>query len=95
MAKRAKRPQIFDQEAFENSLREQGCTESFVSPITSDFKLFVPLALRYLGEDNLFQIVNNARSELKLGEQDPAWREAVKFIVGWAEEQIEEYKAQK
>lgn len=91
----AKRPQIFDQTAFEESLRRQGCTESFVSPITSDFKLFVPIALRYLGEDKLFEVVNRARSELKLGEQDPAWREAVKYIVGWAEEQIEEYKAQK
>jgi len=91
----AKRPQVFDQISFEESLRRQGCTESFVSPITSDFKLFVPIALRYLGKDKLFEIVNRARPELKLGEQDPAWREAVKYIVGWAEEQIEEYKAQK
>jgi hypothetical protein len=91
----AKRPQIFDQEVFQESLRRQGCTESFVSPITSDFKLFVPIALRYLGEDKLFEIVNRARPELKLGEQELAWREAVKYIVGWAEEQLEEYKAQK
>jgi hypothetical protein len=91
----AKRPQVFDKSAFEESLRRQGCVESFVGPITSDFKLFVPIALRYLGEDKLFEIVNNARSELKLGEQEPAWREAVKYIVGWAEEQLEEYKAQK
>jgi len=95
MAKRAKRPQIFDQAAFEESLRRQGCVESFVGPTTSDFKLFVPIALRYLGEDKLFEIVDRTRSELKLGEQEPAWREAVKYIVGWAEEQIEEYKAQK
>lgn len=91
----AKRPQIFDQIAFEESLRQQGCTESFVKPITSDFRLFVPIVLRNLGEEKLFQIVNSARDELKLGEQDPAWREAVKYIVGWAEEQLEEYKAQK
>jgi len=91
----AKRPQVFDQAAFEVSLRRQGCVESFVSPITSDFKLFVPVVLRYLGEDKLFEIVNRARSELKLGDQEPAWREAAKYIVGWAEEQIEEYKAQK
>lgn len=91
----AKRPQIFDQEVFEESLRRQGCTESFVKPITSDFRLFVPIVLRYLGEDRLFQIVNSARDGLKLREQDLAWREAVKYIVGWAEEQLEEYKAQK
>ena len=91
----AKRPQIFDQVAFEESLRRQGCVESFVKPITSDFRLFVPIVLRYLGEEKLFQIVNSARDELKLREQDPAWREAVKYIVGWAEEQLEDYKAQK
>jgi len=91
----AKRPQVFDQEAFEESLRRQGCTESFVKPITSDFRLFVPIVLRYLGEDKLFQIVNSTRDELRLSEQDPAWHEAVKYIVGWAEEQLEEYKAQK
>jgi hypothetical protein len=91
----AKRPQIFDQTAFEESLRLQGCAESFISPITSDFRLFVPIVLRYLGEDKLFQIVNSARDELKLREQDPAWRETAKYIVGWAEEQIENYKEQK
>ena len=91
----AKRPQIFDQEAFEESLRRQGCTESFIKPITSDFRLFVPIVLRYLGEDKLFQVVNSTRNELKLREQDPAWREAAKYIVRWAEEQIEEYKAHK
>jgi hypothetical protein len=48
-----------------------------------------------LGENKLFQIVNSARDELKLRGQDPAWREAVKYIVDWAEEQLEEYKAQK
>ena len=91
----ARRPQIFDRNAFEESLRQQGCTESFVKPITSDFRLFVPIVLRYLGEDKLFQIVNSARDELKLREQDPAWREAVKYIVGWAEDQLEMYKVQK
>ncbi len=91
----AKRPQVFDQAAFQESLRRQGCVESFVSPITSDFKLFVPIALRNLGEKRLFEIVNQARSELGLGEQDIAWREAAKYIVGWAEEQVDEYKQQK
>jgi hypothetical protein len=91
----AKRPQVFDQQAFEESLRRQGCSESFVKPITSDFRLFVPIVLRHLGEEKLFEIVNSARDEMKLGEQSPAWHEAVKYIVGWAEERIEGYKAQK
>lgn len=91
----AKRPRIFDQEAFKESLQRQGCTESMIDPIATDFKLFVPIALRYLGGEKLFQIMNESRSELALGEQDVFWREAAKYIVGWAEEQLEEYKAQK
>jgi len=93
--KMAKRPQIFDKNAFEESLRRQGCTESMVYPIAIDFKLFVPVALRYLGEEKIFQIMRDSRIELMLEEQDAFWREAAKYIVGWAEEQLEEYKAQK
>jgi hypothetical protein len=91
----AKRPQVFDQAAFEESLRQQGCKESLINPIATDFKLFVPIALRHLGEEKLVQIMNGARSELKLGEQTAFWREAAKYIVGWAEEQIENYNEQK
>lgn len=91
----AKRPQIFDQTAFEESLRQRGCGEIFVGPITSDFRLFVPIALRHLGEEKLFEIMVSAREELKLREQEAAWRESAKYIVGWAEEQIKYYKEQK
>jgi len=91
----AKRPDVFNQEAFQASLRQQGCAESFVSPITSDFRLLVPLTLRALGEEKLLALLNEVRDELKLGEQKAAWREAVKYSVGWAEEQIQAYKAQK
>lgn len=91
----AKRPPLFDQNAFQESLRRQGCPESFISPITSDFRLFVPLALRELGEDKLLQIAENARNELGLGEQKAAWEVAAKYIVGWAEGSIEKYKSQK
>jgi hypothetical protein len=91
----AKRPQIFDQSAFEESLRSQGCAESFVGPITSDFKLFVPIVLRQLGKDRLFDMVNAARQEFRLGEQSPAWQEAAKYIVGWAEGVLDEYRVQK
>lgn len=91
----AHRPNVFSQEEFQASLRRQGCSESFVAPITSDFRLFVPLLIREIGEEKLFAMVERARGELKLGDQQPAWHEAVKYIVGWAEEQINEYKAQK
>jgi len=57
--------------------------------------LFVPLLIREIGEEKLFAIVERARNELKLGDQQPAWREAAKYILGWAEEQINEYKSQR
>ena len=91
----AHRPDVFDQQAFEKALLRLGCTPNFVKPITSDFRLFVPVVLRSLGEDNLFNMVDKARDELKLGHQEPAWREACKYIVAWAEEEVEKYKAQK
>lgn len=87
-----RRPNLFSQEEFQASLRRQGCAESFVSPITSDFRLFVPLLIREIGKDKLFSIVDQARDELKLGEQEAAWHVAAKYIVGWAEEQIDQYK---
>jgi hypothetical protein len=95
VAKSARRPDLFDRAALEQSLRDQGCAESFISPTVSDFKLFVPLVFRELGEDKIFEIVENARAELGLGEQAAAWQHAIKYIVGWAEEAIEKYKAQR
>ena len=91
----AHRPNIFSQQAFEESLLRLGCSESFIKPITSNFRLFVPIVLGELGEDKLFAIVDNSRAELKLRDQEPAWREACKYIVAWAEEEIENYISQK
>lgn len=90
-----KRPNVFDQEGFQASLRHQGCPESFISPITSDFRLFVPLVIRHLGDNGMFEIVENARAELNLGPQESVWRVACKYIAGWAEEQVDQYKTQK
>ena len=89
----AERPAVFDQAAFQSSLRRQQCPESFVAPITSDFRLFVPLVLADLGQERLFAIVEAARPEYGLGEQEAAWRVACKHIVGWAEECLADYKS--
>ncbi len=67
----------------------------YVKPITSDYRLFVPIVFRSLGEEKLFDMVDKARGELKLGEQEAAWMEACKYIVAWAEEEIDKYIAQK
>ncbi len=91
----AHRPDVFDKEEFQASLRRQGCTESFVSPVTSDFRLFVPLLIREIGETKFFEIVDRCRDELGLGEQQAAWHVAVRYIVGWAEEEVNDYKARR
>jgi hypothetical protein len=53
----------------------------------------VPLILSKLGEGGLFNMVSEARHEFGLGEQDPAWQTAARYIVGWADEALNEYKA--
>lgn len=90
---RAPRPDVFDKNEFQDSLRRQGCADSFVGPTTSDFRLFVPLILSKLGEQGVFRLVNDAREEFGLGQQDPAWQTAARYIVGWADESLEAYKA--
>jgi hypothetical protein len=57
----AKRPNVFDQAYFERRLLELGCTESFVKPIVSDYRLFVPLVFKFLGEDRLLQVVDRVQ----------------------------------
>ena len=87
-----RRPNPFDLDAFQNSLREQGCAESFVAPVTSDFRLFVPVILEALGPERIVEMVNAARPKLGLGEQTSAWRTAAKYIYGWAEESLARYQ---
>ena len=58
-----RRPNVFDRGALEESLRKQGCAQSFISPAISDFRLFVPLVLRHLGEQQLLEIVEEARCQ--------------------------------
>jgi hypothetical protein len=91
----ARRPDVFNQKEFEDYLRRQGTPESMVGPIVSDYRLFVPLALRELGPDGLYALAEGHRAELKLGPQQEFWREVAKYAVGWADEQIEAYKAHK
>lgn len=91
----AHRPDVFNQKAFEEALSLHGCPETFIQPTVSGYKLFVPLLIRELGEDKMLEIVENNREELLLGDAKAAWQTSIKYIVAWAEEQIETYKAQK
>lgn len=88
------RPNVFDRGALEQSLRLQGCAESFIPPTISDFRLFVPLVFRHLGEEQLLAIVEGAGEELGLRPQHGAWQAAAKYIVGWAEGELADYVQQ-
>ena len=87
----ARRPDIFDRDRFEEGLRAAGCPDAYAG----DFKLFVPLLLRELGEDEVLKIVNAPRLELGLKEQDTYWKDGARYFVAWARNAIEEYKASK
>ena len=88
------RPDVFNREAFEQSLLRQGCPEEYVQPTVSNFKLFVPLLFDYFGEQGAFQILSDAGAELGLGKQEAVWRISIHYIVGWANQVLDEYKSQ-
>ncbi|MBN1202625.1 MAG: hypothetical protein JXJ20_12305 [Anaerolineae bacterium] len=90
-----RRPDPFNKHTLEKNLLEQGCPESCLSSTISNYRLFVPLLFAELGEERVFQLLNNARADLGLGEQESAWRSSVKHIVTWAEDAIEQYKARR
>ena len=81
-----RRPDLFNQARLEEVLREQGCPESFISTAVSNFRLFVPLLFAQLGEDRVFDV---------LYEQKSAWRSSAKYLVAWAESELEQYKARR
>lgn len=90
-----RRPDLFNQENLEQVLREQGCPESFVSTAVSNFRLFVPLLFAELGEDRVFDVLYAAHQDLGLGEQKSAWRSSAKYLVAWAERELELYKVRR
>lgn len=87
-----RRPDPFNQAALEATLLELGCPESFISTTISNYRLFVPLLFAELGEARVFELLDGARAEFGLGEQETAWRSTVKYIVAWADEVIHDYK---
>ena len=87
-----RRPDIFDQARLEEVLRQQGCPESFISTAVSNFRLFVPLLFARLGEDRVFYLLYDAHADLGLGEQKSAWRSSAKYLVAWAEHELEQYR---
>ncbi|HMM27054.1 MAG: hypothetical protein AAGU78_16005 [Chloroflexota bacterium] len=90
-----RRPDLFNQANLEQVLREQGCPESFISTAVSNFRLFVPLLFAQLGEDRVFDLLYAAHGDLGLGQQKSAWRSSAKYLVAWAERELELYKTRR
>ncbi len=90
-----RRPDLFNQANLEQVLREQGCPESFISTAVSNFRLFVPLLFTQLGEGRVFDLLYAAHGDLGLGQQKSAWRSSAKYLVAWAERELELYKTRR
>ncbi len=90
--RRKTRPDVFNRQKFEDSLRRQHVSESLISPIVSDFRILMPLLLQDVGEEEFFTRVEKYRERLQLGPQKELWQRAIKHIVEWAKEQITDYQ---
>lgn len=90
-----RRPNPFDQTSLEDALRASGCPESFIASTISNYRLFVPLLLARLGEERIYELVSEARQEFGLGQQETAWRSSIRYLTGWAEHVLADYKARR
>ncbi|GAC1566155.1 MAG: hypothetical protein NVS3B14_06650 [Ktedonobacteraceae bacterium] len=91
----AKRPEMLSEEVFRESLRQQGCHPKYIDAYVGDCKLLVPLLIREVDEDKFLDLANRCRAELGLKPIDTYWPQSVRYIVSWATEAIEKYKASK
>jgi hypothetical protein len=91
----ARRPDLFDKARVRDGIIKAGCPEAYADAYLGDLKLFVPLLLRELGEDEVLNLVNATRAELGLKAEDTYWKDAAKYFVKWATESLEAYKASK
>lgn len=91
----SRRPDPFNQSALEEALRALGCPDSFIASTVSNYRLFVPLLFARLDEETIMRAVCEARYELGLGEQQSAWRSALRYLSDWAEQELDAYKVRR
>ena len=91
----ARRPEIFDEERLRDSFRAHGCREDFIGPLISDVKLIIPLLCRNLKQEEVLAAVIKSEQELSLEGQEFFWKLAIKYLIAWATDEIEEYKRRK
>jgi site-specific recombinase XerC len=82
---------LFNRQAFEESLSHQGVPAQALSSLISDFRLFVPLLIKAIGEEQFLEIVAKSSADLRLSSQPESWRATIKYLVEWAQEEIRLY----
>lgn len=80
----ARRPDFFDREKLEAALREQGCSESWVDTVVSNFRLILPVLLKELGADGITDTMMREQSTYGRHSPDDVWRNIAKPLVSWA-----------
>ena len=83
---------LFNRQAFEASLRRLGVPDQALSPLINDFRLFVPLLIKALGEQQFLEIVARSSADLRLNAQPESWETTIKYLVQWAREEIRLYE---
>ena len=91
----ARRPDLFDKARVREGIVRAGCPEAYADAYLGDLKLFVPLLFRELGAERVLEIVNGARRELGLKDEDTYWKDGAKYFTKWAADAIDAYKASK
>lgn len=84
----AQRPDFFDREKLEQILREQGCSESWVDTIVSNFRLILPVLLKELGTDGIAGIMLREQSTYGRHSPEDVWRNIAKPLVAWATDML-------
>jgi site-specific recombinase XerD len=83
---------LFNRQAFESSLRRLGVPDQALSPLINDFRLFVPLLIKTLGEEQFLKIIARSSADLRLNSQPESWETTIKYLVQWAQEEIRLYE---
>ncbi len=92
--KRARRPDVFNEDAIVQHFIGQGLAESMAKPLARDLKLIVPILLRELGADNIDEILQRTAPKLHLSET-AFWPSLTPYLVRWEEDELASYKARK
>lgn len=83
---------LFNRQAFEESLRRLEAPDQALSPLINDFRLFVPLLIKTLGEEQFLEIIARSSADLGLNAQPESWKTTIKYLVRWAQEEIRLYE---